>query len=96
MIIATLAAAFALQSAGDIEASCKAFQAEHGGSGGLRVCVGKLIAADDDLLAELMTITTPEDSGERVRRDEADAEGLRGVGGTPPSHYGSFNASPRA
>ena len=60
MILAALAAAAAIQSAGDVQAACKAFQTEHGGDVDC-VCLGKLVANDDDLLAELMTITEPAD-----------------------------------
>ena len=60
MILAALAAAAAVQSASDIQASCEAFQAEHGGTVDC-MCLGKLVANDDDLLAELMTITEPAD-----------------------------------
>ena len=59
-LFAAAAAALALQSAADIEGACKAFQAENGGTTDC-ACFGKLIAEDPDLMAELMTITSPED-----------------------------------
>ena len=62
MIGTVLAGLLALnmQSAEQVEGACKAYQAEHGGDVDC-TCFGKLVASDDDLLAELMTLQTPED-----------------------------------
>ena len=62
-MISSLMAALAattMQSADDVQARCEAYQAEHGGAVDCE-CLGKLVAADDDLLAELMAMTKPED-----------------------------------
>ena len=59
MILAALAAV-AMQSASDVQVRCEAFQAEHGGKIDCK-CLGKLVANDADLLAEMMTITKPAD-----------------------------------
>ena len=73
-LIAAAAAAVSMQSADDLEAACKAFQAEHGGTADCR-CLAEKVAGDEELLAEIATLTTPEDlagASDKMKKAVAD------------------------
>ncbi len=60
-----LAGVFAVSSvapafAGDVQAHCEAYQAEHGGEASCS-CLAEQVAGDDALTAEILAISTPSD-----------------------------------
>lgn len=60
-----LAGLFAMSSvapafAGDVQAHCEAYQAEHGGEADCS-CIAEKAAGDDALTAEILAISTPAD-----------------------------------
>ena len=73
-LLAAAAAALTMQSVDDLEAACKAYQAENGGTADCR-CLAEKVAADDELLAEIATLTTPEDlagASDKMKKAVAD------------------------
>lgn len=59
-IFASLLAATAVQSVAELEEACLAYQAEYGGESDC-TCLAEKVAGDEDLLAEIADIQTPED-----------------------------------
>lgn len=59
-IIASLLAIAAVQSTDELQEACDAYQAEYGGEADCS-CLAEAVAEDEDLLAEIAEITTPED-----------------------------------
>ena len=59
-IIASIMALTTVQTAAELEEACLAYQAEFGGEADC-TCLAEAVAADEDLIAEIAEITTPED-----------------------------------
>ncbi|MCQ8184082.1 hypothetical protein [Parvularcula maris] len=59
-IIAALLALNTVQSADELQAACEQFQSKYGGEADC-ACLAEKVAADEDLMAEIAGITSPDE-----------------------------------
>jgi hypothetical protein len=59
-IIAALLALSTTQSTDELQAACEQYQAEYGGEADC-ACLAEAVAADEDLMAEIAGITSPDE-----------------------------------
>jgi hypothetical protein len=58
-IISAILALTTTQSVADLEAACEQYQSEYGGEADCS-CLAEKVAGDEDLLAEIAELTTPD------------------------------------